>query len=89
MQKRPKKLRATIKRAAPEAQETLTYRMPTFTLHGNLIHFAAYKHLIGLCPAPNGTQKFKKELSLYASAKGLRKVSAGATHSFRPGQQDL
>jgi uncharacterized protein YdhG (YjbR/CyaY superfamily) len=69
VQKGPKKLRATIKNAAPEAQETIKYRMPTFTLHGNLIHFAAYKHYNGLYPAPNGIQKFKKELSPYDRAQ--------------------
>jgi uncharacterized protein YdhG (YjbR/CyaY superfamily) len=69
VQKRPKKLRATIMKAALEAQETIKYRMPTFTLHGNVIHFAAYKHHIGLHPAPNGTQKFKKELCLRMRAR--------------------
>src|SRR5438876_6661563 len=63
-------IRATIKKAAPEAEEAIKYRMPTFTLHGNLIHFAAYKNHIGLYPAPIAIAKFKKELSLYASAKG-------------------
>ena len=70
VQKRLKKLRSTIKKAAPQAQEAIKYRMPTFTLHGNLVHFAAFTHHIGLYPAPNGILKFKKELSPYASAKG-------------------
>ena len=70
VQKRLKKLRTTIKRAAPQAQEAIKYRIPTFTLHGNLIHFAAYKNHIGLYPAPIAIAKFKKELSPYASAKG-------------------
>jgi uncharacterized protein YdhG (YjbR/CyaY superfamily) len=70
VQKRLKQLRTTIKKAAPQAQEAIKYRMPTFTLHGNLIHFAAFRHHIGLYPAPIAIQKFKKELSPYASAKG-------------------
>jgi uncharacterized protein YdhG (YjbR/CyaY superfamily) len=70
VQTRLKKLRTTIKKAAPQAQEAIKYRMPTFTLHGNLIHFAAYLNHIGLYPAPIAIQKFKKELSPYASAKG-------------------
>jgi uncharacterized protein YdhG (YjbR/CyaY superfamily) len=70
VQKRLKKLRTTIKKAAPQAQEAIKYRMPTFRLHGNLIHFAAYKNHIGLYPAPTAIAKFKKELSPYASAKG-------------------
>ena len=70
VQKQLKKLRTTIKKAAPQAQEAIKYRMPTFTLHGNLIHFAAFKHHIGLYPAPTAIAKFKKELSPYAGAKG-------------------
>jgi uncharacterized protein YdhG (YjbR/CyaY superfamily) len=43
-------LRATIQKAAPQAAETISYQMPTFTLFGNLVHFAAYKNHIGFCP---------------------------------------
>lgn len=64
------KLRATIKKAAPEAEETIKYRMPTFTLKGNLVHFAAFKNHIGFYPAPTGIDSFKKELSAYKGAKG-------------------
>ncbi len=64
------KIRATIRQAAPEAQEAIKYRMPTFVLQGNLVHFAAFKEHIGLYPAPTGIIKFKDELSVYASAKG-------------------
>ena len=63
-------IRATIKKAAPGAEETIKYAMPTFTLKGNLIHFAAYKNHIGLYPAPMGIEAFKKELSVYKGAKG-------------------
>ena len=63
-------LRATIKKAAPEAEETIKYRMPTFTLKGNLVHFAAFKNHIGFYPAPTGIDSFKKELSAFKGAKG-------------------
>ncbi|MEP7371785.1 MAG: DUF1801 domain-containing protein [Chitinophagaceae bacterium] len=64
------KLRATIKKAAPEAKETINYAIPTFTLEGNLVHFAAFKNHIGFYPAPSGIVAFKKELSVYEGAKG-------------------
>ena len=64
------KIRVTIKKAAPTAQETINYQMPTFTLHGNLVHFAAFKNHIGFYPTPSGIENFKKELSIYEGAKG-------------------
>jgi uncharacterized protein YdhG (YjbR/CyaY superfamily) len=63
-------IRATIKAAAPEAEEKISYQMPTFFLNGNLIHFAAFKHHIGLYPTPNGVEAFAQELSQYKGAKG-------------------
>ena len=63
-------LRQTIKEAAPDAKETINYQMPTFTLHGNLVHFAAFKTHIGFYPTPSGIEAFKKELASYKSAKG-------------------
>ena len=44
--------------------------MPTFTLHGNLVHFAAYKNHIGFYPTPSGIDAFKDELSEFKGAKG-------------------
>ena len=64
------KIRATIRRAAPDAEETIKYRMPTLTLNGNLVHFAAFKKHIGFYPAPRGIEAFKDELSAYEGAKG-------------------
>ena len=64
------KIRMTIREAAPEAQETIKYRMPTFTFHGNLVHFAAFKKHIGFYPVPTGIEKFKNDLSLYQGGKG-------------------
>ena len=64
------KVRVTIQKAAPDAQETINYGIPTFTLNGNLVHFAAFKSHIGFYPTPSGIAKFKKELSVYEGAKG-------------------
>jgi uncharacterized protein YdhG (YjbR/CyaY superfamily) len=64
------KIRATIRQSAPDAEEKISYQMPTFTLKGNLVHFAAYKKHIGFYPTPTGIERFKEELSVYKSAKG-------------------
>ncbi|WP_141503878.1 iron chaperone [Paenibacillus luteus] len=64
------KIRSVIKKAAPEATEKIGYQMPTFVLHGNLVHFAAYKNHIGLYPAPSGIEAFKQQLSPFKGAKG-------------------
>jgi uncharacterized protein YdhG (YjbR/CyaY superfamily) len=65
------KMRQTIKKAAPEAVEAISYQMPTFKLNGkNLVHFAAFKNHIGFYPIPSGIEAFKKELSSYKQGKG-------------------
>lgn len=69
-QKILKEIRATIKAAAPEAEEKISYQMPTFFLKGNLVHFAAFKNHIGFYPTPSGIEAFKDELSVYEGAKG-------------------
>ena len=69
-QKILKELRATIKAAAPDAEEKISYQMPTFFLNGNLVHFAAFKKHIGFYPTPSGIEAFQKELSVYEGAKG-------------------
>jgi uncharacterized protein YdhG (YjbR/CyaY superfamily) len=63
-------LRATIKAAAPGAEEKISYQMPTLFLKGNLVHYAAYKNHIGFYPTPGGIQAFEHELSIYKGAKG-------------------
>jgi uncharacterized protein YdhG (YjbR/CyaY superfamily) len=63
-------IRAMIRAEAPAAEETINYGIPTFTLHGNLVHFAAFKRHIGFYPTPTGIEKFKDELSAYTMAKG-------------------
>jgi uncharacterized protein YdhG (YjbR/CyaY superfamily) len=70
IQKILEELRSTIRKAAPAAEETINYGIPTFTLNGNLVHFAAFKNHIGFYPAPSGIEAFKKELSVYDGAKG-------------------
>lgn len=64
------KIRELINKAAPGAEETIKYSIPTFTLNGNLVHFAAYKNHIGFYPAPSGIKAFKNELSVYKNSKG-------------------
>lgn len=70
IQQRLYQIRDTIRQAAPEATEKISYMMPTFFLNGNLVHFAGYKNHIGLYPAPSGIEAFQKELSIYKNAKG-------------------
>jgi len=65
-----KMFRKIIKDIAPEAEERMSWQMPTFVLHGNLVHFAAHKNHIGFYPAPSGIDAFKQELSGYKGAKG-------------------
>lgn len=65
-----RKVRTTIRKAAPGAEEKISYRMPTFALKGNLVHFAAWKEHIGFYPAPTGIEEFKTELSAYKGARG-------------------
>jgi uncharacterized protein YdhG (YjbR/CyaY superfamily) len=62
--------KCTLKESAPDAKEKISYQMPTFVLHGNLVHFAAYKNHIGLYPTPSGINAFQHELSEYKGAKG-------------------
>jgi uncharacterized protein YdhG (YjbR/CyaY superfamily) len=67
-------IRSTIKAAAPDAEETINYEMPTFTLNGHyLVYFAAYKKHIGFYPAPVGDAEFWADLSAYESGKGTVK----------------
>jgi uncharacterized protein YdhG (YjbR/CyaY superfamily) len=68
-----KKIRGVIRKAAPDAEETIKYQMPTFTLKGNLVHFAAFKQHIGFYPPTTGPEPFKKALAIYAGAKGSLK----------------
>jgi uncharacterized protein YdhG (YjbR/CyaY superfamily) len=70
VQTRLEKIRATIRKAAPQARERISYAIPTFSQCGNIVHFAAYEHHIGFYPGASGVKRFKKELAGYESAKG-------------------
>lgn len=63
-------IRRVIQEAVPDATEKISYQMPTFELHGNLVHYAAYKNHIGYYPAPRGIEAFAEELAQYKGAKG-------------------
>ncbi|MES2678412.1 MAG: DUF1801 domain-containing protein [Bacteroidota bacterium] len=64
------KIRATIQKAAPKAEETISYQMPAYKLNGMLVYFAGYKNHIGFYPGAAGIAEFKKEISVYKNAKG-------------------
>lgn len=65
-----KQLSITIKSAAPGAEETMAYGVPTYKFNGNLVHFGAFKNHIGFFPTPSAIVKFKKELIGYKLSKG-------------------
>ena len=62
--------RKVVKEAAPDAAEKISYQMPTFVLHGNLVYFGAFKHHIGFYPTTSAIEAFKDELAEYKGAKG-------------------
>ncbi|MWV44658.1 hypothetical protein GRF59_13650 [Paenibacillus sp. HJL G12] len=63
-------IRQVIHESAPDATEKISYQMPTFELHGNLVHFAAFKNHIGFYPTPSGIEAFQEELNEYHKSKG-------------------
>ncbi|MBL7996449.1 DUF1801 domain-containing protein [bacterium] len=63
-------VRRTIRNSAPKAVEAISYQIPTFKLHGNLVHFAAYKNHIGFYPTSSPIKVFAKELTRYKTSKG-------------------
>jgi uncharacterized protein YdhG (YjbR/CyaY superfamily) len=76
------KIRATIHKAAPKAEEAIKYQIPTFVLSGNLVFFAAFANHISLYPAPRGSKEFKKELSQYEGGKGTVQFPLGKPIPF-------
>lgn len=70
IQKLLETMRTTIKAAAPDAEETISYQMPAFALNGILVYFAAAKNHIGFYPTSRGIEAFKDELSIYEGSKG-------------------
>ena len=65
-----RKVRATVRKASPDAKEKISYRMPTFTLEGNLVHFAAFKAHIGFYPPVRGNEQLMRDVARYAGPKG-------------------
>jgi len=63
-------IRDTIKKAAPQAEEVISYGMPAFRQNGMLVWFAAFKNHIGFYPIPSGIEAFKEELSAFKGTKG-------------------
>lgn len=70
LQARLRKLRATIRRAAPKAEESISYGMPAFKFHGALVYFAAFKQHIGFYPGSDALEQFDAELADYEISKG-------------------
>ncbi|MCU0399008.1 MAG: DUF1801 domain-containing protein [Cyclobacteriaceae bacterium] len=70
VRKKLQEIRQVIRKTAPAAEECISYQMPTFRLHGNLVHFAAWNDHIGFYPIPSGIKAFEKELSVYKQGKG-------------------
>jgi uncharacterized protein YdhG (YjbR/CyaY superfamily) len=69
------KMRIIIRKAAPEAEEKISYQMPAFFQNGILVYYAAYKNHIGLYALPSGNTAFPKELSKYKTGKGSIRFS--------------
>ena len=63
-------MRTVIRKAAPKAEEVISYKMPAYKLGTMLVFFAGYKNHIGFYPSGSGIEAFKKELSVYKGAKG-------------------
>lgn len=63
-------IRTTIKQAAPDAKEVISYNMPAFRQHGILVYYAAYEKHIGFYSLPSGNQAFQKQLAKYKQGKG-------------------
>lgn len=69
-----RQVRATIRAAAPEAEEAISYQIPTFKLNGTyLIYFAGFKKHVSVYPAPVGNAEFAEEMAVYGSGKGTAK----------------
>ena len=70
VQKRLKSLREAVKKVAPDATEKISYRMPSYTYHGMLVYYAAFRNHIGFYPFSSAIEAFREELSGYSCSKG-------------------
>ena len=69
-QKILKKIRSTVRKAAPKAEERISYGIAGYFENGILIYFAGFKNHVSVYPAPRGEPEFKKELAAYKGGKG-------------------
>lgn len=65
-----RRIRKIFRGAAPDAEETISYRMPAFRGHGILVYFAAFKNHIGIFPPIEGDARLDKALARYRGPKG-------------------
>ena len=65
-----REVRATVRAAAPDATETISYGIPTFKVHGPVVYFAAFKHHVGLYPPVKGDARLEQAVARYANDKG-------------------
>jgi uncharacterized protein YdhG (YjbR/CyaY superfamily) len=70
VQKMMKQIRSVIKKSAPEAEESISYMMPAYKLHGPLVYFGGYEKHIGFYPTGSGVAAFQKEIAAYKHSKG-------------------
>ncbi len=70
IQEKLERLRAVIRKAAPQATEIISYNMPAFALEGSLVYFAGYKHHIGFYPTSTPMKVFREEIAVYKNSKG-------------------
>ena len=75
VQERLRKVRSVIRAIVPDASEGIKYGVPTFILHGNLVHYGAFRDHIGLYPAPRGNERFEERLAAYRGGKGTVQLS--------------
>lgn len=74
MQQVLRQVRATIRDAAPDARETISYQIPTFALDGHpVVYFAGFKKHVSVYPAPVGSAEFAEEMATYGSGRGTAK----------------
>ena len=88
VQQKLQKIRGIIRKAAPNAIETISYGIPTFVQHGNLVHFVGYKTHIGFYPAPDVIEAFKKELTKYQFDKIKKCVEANENKPIKCGRKN-
>jgi uncharacterized protein YdhG (YjbR/CyaY superfamily) len=70
IQKLLKQMRSIIRKAAPNADEVISYNMPAYKFHGMLVYFAAHTSHVGLYPMASGIEKFRKEIAAFKHARG-------------------